>query len=339
MISDLQNATYDFQQYLLSFERLGGTWEIIPETSIVKMAFQNHVEYFDICHDDFPQIYLGHENIIEDKFHFKRVLEQYNIPTLKAEIIPNTATIEEVLSFLHSRVSWPVVIKPPRMRCGDRVFCAISEEKEFRDIWQGHIQTGSESYYMVEECWTCCPDYRFMCFPGEDPIVAKRTVPTIFGDGKHTINQLITVENEKRMRIDRDCLCKIIITDAEGDRCLKNQGLTQDSILPKGVEINLRYNTNLSYGGMAEIIDFSNFHPSYDELVDQISSLFPGLPFLSFDLLSFDITKSIYEKNSVAVSEAHITPGIGMYLSPARGKPVDVLTPMIFTLFPEMRKL
>ncbi len=326
---------YDFDILLTRLQELGVRCEKIPESELIKISYNAQTHYLvDHC---FPHILLGDQRAIEDKFHLKRILSSHNIPVINAEIVHSEFSIEEILSHLKNKITCPVVIKPPNEGCGDRVFCAINTEKEFTQLWKQHIANLPSSYYLIEEYWLYCPDYRFFYFKGETPVVSKRTVPTVSGDGLQTIQELVAAENNRRTKFPRNCLCDIVLYDEDGLRCLHDQELTLNSIPAKDAIIKLRYNTNLSYGGMAEMIDFSEFHPSYLDLLNHIWALFPTLPFLSIDILSFDISKSVYDPGNMAVSEAHTTPGIGMFLAPEKGTPVDVLTPMIATLFPDLR--
>ena len=332
MINGADLITFDFGQLIELMQSMGVVCEQIPNSEIIKVSYKHHVEY--LVDDELPYIPLGYKNIINDKFFLKQILIDIEVPVQAGNFFQQTE-LEEALKYIDNELGWPVVVKPTSLGCGNLVFCAIQDEATLRKIWQENILDSRNGPFIVEKCWAFCPDYRFVIFPGQTPYVVKRTVPSVVGDGKHTIQQLVDIENTQRTGLNRSSLCSILFTEAEELRCLTDQGYTLSDIPSKGTLILLKYLTNLSQGGMSEIIDTELVHPTYWPIFQKVWALFPELPLLSLDILSFDISKPATSENMV-VCEAHISPGLGMFFSPGKGTGINLFKSLVYVIFPEL---
>lgn len=323
---------FDFAQLVLHLQAKGISCQNLAKTDLIKISFQGREQY--LVDHEFFYVPLGVKNILEDKFYFKQLLIDNHIPVQPGRMF-NKESMQAALQYVNEEILWPVVIKAPDMQCGDYVFCGVGNEAEFIHLWERFIMTSQLQFFLVEKCWNFCPDYRFIIFKDRDPVLAKRTVPEVIGDGKQSLKELVMQENERRTCGERNSLCDIYLQDEDGMRCLRSQGLTMDYCPPKNETVRLRYGTNLSYGGMSELIDVSLVHNSYWSMLDKIWKIFPELPYLSVDILSYDITQPATSENCV-VSEAHVSPGLGMFLAPEKGNPIDLYDYMGDLLLKEM---
>ena len=331
MINTAKLATFDFGQMIEYMQAIGISCEPIPNSDVIEVRYKNHLEY--LVDHELPYIPLTYKNIFEDKFFLKQILIDLDIPVLPGDFFHQNE-LESAISYINGTIGWPVVIKPTSLDSGDLVFCGIQDESTFREIWQNRILSSTHGPFIVEKYWPFCPDYRFVIFPEEMPYVAKRSVPCIIGDGKHTIQQLVEHENNKRIGPHRSALCKMEFTETDDLRCLNDQGYNFNDLPDKGVSIPLKYLTNLSKGGMCEVIDTALVHSSYWTLFQKVWDLFPELPFLSLDILSYNIGLPATIDNMV-VCEAHISPGLGMFLSPGKGPGVNLYPSLVKIIFPE----
>ena len=320
MLDSSEIANFDFGQIIDRLQKKGASCSRIPESDIVEVKYKGHTVL--MVDHVLPHIPLTYEAIIEHKFSFKKLLQHNGIPCFKGNIF-HSSQRAAALHYCTTHLQWPVTIKAADLACGDLVFCAVRTEAVFNAIWSTYITPqNTTQWFVVEECWPFTPDDRLVKFTAEPLRAAKRTVPTIVGNGSSTIGELVDEENKKRTTGDRNCLCDIFLADEDGTRCLDDQNLSLDSVLSKGQEVNLRYTTNLSYGGMAETIPENAIHSDYLELIHYVWSLFPDLPFMSLDVFAQDLAKPI-TPSTTKVNESHITPGLGMFLSPAKGDSVD----------------
>ena len=123
------------------------------------------------------------------------------------------------------------------------------------------------------------------------------------------------------------------IDDPEGKRVLISQNLTPNTILKNGESKNLRYNANVCWGAECENV-LDQVHPSYLSLAKEIHTLFPGSAYTGIDLLINDISQPAHPDNYV-ICEFNIDPGFSLHLMPSKGKPHNVLKPIVDFLFPE----
>jgi cyanophycin synthetase len=306
--------------------------ERVGQSDLIKMSYKGHVEF--LLDKELPYIPLGYKNIIRDYFFSKQLFLVKGIPVLPGDVFSKNE-LERALDYVQHTLGWPVVIKPTNKSCGAGVYCAIQTEGEFTTIWDNYILPDTNHHYLIETCWTFCPDYRFMVFKEGKSAVVKRTAPFVIGDGKHNINQLVNIINQQRKLDKQGGLSSIIISDQDGLRCLADQGLTPLSFPAKGAIINVRYMSNVKDGGISETIDNHLIHPTYWMLLDSIWAFFPELPYLSADLLIWDVTKPATMDNAV-VKALHTTNSIATYLAPGKGEPMDVLTPLLNIIFSEI---
>ena len=244
--------------------------------------------------------------------------------------------LKEACDFAAS-VGYPVVLKPTNGAEGNFVYANLQNEKEFRVAFEDLSHFTSLSNMMVEKHFDG-NDFRFFVIDGVDePFVVHRTLPEIVGDGVLTIRELIEQENQRRTNPRNTCVGKLYIDDADGLRALRHQNLTPDSIVDKGKHIKLRYNANVCWGAECETIDNDAIHPSYLQLVQQIHTLLPGNKFTTVDLLVQNIKKPCTEKNH-AFGEFNVHPGFSLHHMPSRGKPQNVLDPLVDLLFPETKR-
>ena len=300
----------DFLQYIAKLQALDVKCERIPRSDLIKMSYKGHVEF--LLDNELPYIPIGYKNIIRDHFFSKQLLSAKGIPVLEG-VVFDKHQLAQALDYAENTLGWPVVIRSTNKRCGGGVYCGIQSALEFTTTWQRYVLPEANHYSVIETCWTFCPVYCFIVFKEGDPVVVKRTVPILMGDGKHTINQLVNSINQQRGLDGHVGLNKIIISDQDGRRCLAAQGLSPQSILIKGEVINLRFTSNVKYGGLSETIDNHFIHPTYWPLLDSIWALFPELPYLSVSLLIWDITKPANRDNA-AVKSLHTTSNVAMHL-------------------------
>lgn len=332
MLNVEELVNFDFKQIISYLQEKGATCEKIPESDIVVVRYKDHVEY--LVDYELPYIPLGYKNILQDKFFFKRLLMDIDIPVHPGEYFL-CHEVEKAVAYAQTEVDWPIVVKPTAMDCGDLVFCAIDNERELREIWHQFIENSPYGPFFIEPCWSYCPDYRFIIIPGQVPHVVKRSPPTITGDGMNSIKTLILNENKKRSGKNRNSLCQMDLNDIEIKRCLKVQKRTLEDVLNNEETIFLRFSTNLSCGGMSEMISAETVHETYWPIFQKVWDLFPALPILNLDILTYDITKPATKENMV-VSEAHITPGVGMFIAPGRGEGVNLYPDLARMIFPEL---
>jgi cyanophycin synthetase len=82
--------------------------------------------------------------------------------------------------------------------------------------------------------------YRLLYFDGELIDAVLRHPPTVHGDGRSTVKQLVEAENERRQRVGIAASQSLITIDGDVAQTLRGAGLTLRSTPPSGVVVRVK---------------------------------------------------------------------------------------------------
>jgi D-alanine-D-alanine ligase-like ATP-grasp enzyme len=310
-------------------ERRGVILRYIEETHIIEARYGSKVEYFkDAISRLVPHIYVA---MLDNKHNCKQLLKSKGYPVSESKLFGWQDT-NEALEYAKNVLGYPVVIKPTNGSSGDSVYCNITSDSEFRRIFTEIVQETSLPFIMVEKFASKTDDYRFLVIGDNAISVVRRTPPKVIGDGYSTIAQLVEKENHRRMNPRTNCLCTIKIDDSEGQRCLRHQQVTLDTIPAPGEVIQCRFTSNVSGGGECENA-MEQIHPTYFDIAKGILALFPGLSMIAIDLLIEDPSKPATTSSYVVCECCCTTPGLSLHTHPSKGEGYDVITPLVDLIF------
>jgi cyanophycin synthetase len=217
----------------------------------------------------------------------------------------------------------PLVVKPTSGSGGGRgVTTGITSIKALKRA--SRLAARFDTDLLVEE-QLAGDSYRLLYLDGEFIDAVRRDPPTVTGDGRHTIRQLIRIENARRLkqrpitalsplRIDRDCINK-----------LQSMGLSPGSKLKKGRTIVVKQTANENCALRNHSIK-DQVHPEIIALGGQLVKDL-GVRFAGLDLICNDITMPLSESNGI-FNEVNTTPGIHHHYlvsDSAKGVPVAEL--------------
>jgi len=152
-------------------------------------------------------------------------------------------------------------------------------------------------------------------------------------DGKHTLQQLVDIENEDPRRgVGHENLLTQIHLDEQSFRLIHQQGLTVETVIPTDQIVWLKSTANLSTGGTATDVT-DDVHPDVHYAAERIARLI-GLDIIGIDLLAETLTKPL-EEQSAGVVEVNAGPGFRMHMSPTHGEGRDVGKAVVDMLYPD----
>ncbi|MCX7571972.1 cyanophycin synthetase [Tumebacillus sp. DT12] len=226
-------------------------------------------------------------------------------------------------------VGAPVVVKPLDGNQGKGVSLNLVTEAEVRDAYE------KASYYgpdVIVESYLEGRHYRVLVVGGEVVAAAERMPASVVGDGVHTIEKLIALENENPLRGDghEKPLTKIRIDEAVITK-LARAGLAIGDVPHNGEQVMLRDNANLSTGGTAADRT-GEIHPSVADVCKRAARIV-GLDVCGLDLVCPDISRPFDERKS-AIIEVNAAPGIRMHTRPSTGEPREVGERILDMLYP-----
>ncbi len=260
-----------------------------------------------------------------DKEDTKQLLEQANVPTPKGVIVRYEEDIESAIRGLR----FPLVTKPLN---GNHGRGASTNLQNLEEVIIGFHEAQKHSRSVIIERFLTGHDFRALVINYKFVAAARRTPAAVYGDGEHTIEELVAIENQnpKRGYGHENVLTNITI-DQASLLYLEARGLTPQSIPAKGEEVWLKPTANLSTGGTStDITDY--VHPSNVILFERISRLI-GLDICGIDIIASDLSSPLTE-NGGGVIEVNAAPGFRMHLEPAEGLPRNVAEPVIDMLYP-----
>jgi len=267
-----------------------------------------------------PHLVPGGLNLIEfdDKGLLKKILKNSDIPYPEGQVFKNPA---KAVDYATNKLGFPVVVKPRSGSLSKHTTCNIRTEKALKEAIT--IVKIISPEFIVEKHYN--GDVNRVTLVGGAVIAScLRERPNVIGDGKKTVEQLVSEKNENPLRGARHqknfTLHKITITE-RSIYILKKQGLVLKSIPAKGRKVYLHDKVILACG--ADIHDNTNLvHPSNIDLFKKVAKLCQA-PVIGIDFIARDITVP-YHRQKCAILEVNSQPYIDMHHFPVTGQARNV---------------
>ncbi len=284
------------------------------------------IEYKDKKNKATKTFILGHDlrkltkdkqakAISRDKLQTLKTLKQANLPVPEFFLVKTIKEYEKLIQ----KLPFPQVIKPLTSEKGKNVFLNI------KDLGQGISAVKQIIKDYPEGClvqtYLKAGDFRFLVLAGRVIGIVQRFAPIITADGKHTIQALIDIENEKRHQINKNLGKRMLNRMRKWERIswyLKKQHLRLDSIPEKGKKITLYPLPNFSTGGWVKAIDTNEVNKDLiDKAIKATKEI--GLTIAGVDMLIKDISKPA-ENNNANIIEINSDPGLRLHDWPNQGR-------------------
>ena len=250
---------------------------------------------------------------MENKEVTKRILQQKGI------IVPKGMLFEDIQlakSSFEQFKNKAIVLKPKSTNFGLGI--TIFNPLKDKEAWYEAVETAfSYDQSVIIEDYQSGNEYRFLFVDDELIGVLQRIPANVVGDGSHTIEELVEIKNQNPMRgIDHQRPLEKIKIDEGVKSNLKLQGYTPHSILPTGVKVFLRENSNISTGG--DSVDMTEAIPKRfkEEALAAIGQI--GARICGVDMIIEDISD---ENSTYSIIELNFNPAIHMHAFPYQGKP------------------
>lgn len=297
--------------------------ESLGNGSILRLGYGKNARYVEASLTDKPSCISI--DMAGNKHLTKFLLSTNGIPVPYGDIL---YTVESAV-VMASLIGYPVVVKPFDANQGKGVSLRIMNKEELYAAFKEAIKF---SRAVVIEKYITGKDYRVLVVGGKVSAVSERNPPFVIGDGLHTVNELVSMENENPLRgYDHEKPLTRLSLDDTASRVLCKNGFNTESIPSKGQRILLRENGNLSTGGTAKDCT-DEIHPQNAALAIKAAELL-GLDIAGIDITSPDISVPL-ENGEGAIIEVNAAPGLRMHLYPTTGKVRNVAGDIIDMLYP-----
>ncbi|UFU02203.1 ATP-grasp domain-containing protein [Ruania suaedae] len=204
----------------------------------------------------------------------------------------------------------PVVVKPNSGGSGELVHLNIDDRDAFHAAFTAVSDQARE---VLVEQFVDGEEHRVLMVYGKVAAAARRLPANVIGDGRHTVEHLITAKNRARVRSKNPTHFELVI-DELTHRELARQQLTLESVPPAGERVWLRSNSNVHSGG--DGVDATDeLLPDEIELAERAVRAIPGLRLAGLDMLlprgGRGSAPSILEINSSPMISGHHFPWEG----------------------------
>lgn len=264
-------------------------------------------------------------DIAGNKHATKELLGDMGVPVPKGFRIRDEDELEDVIE----RVGFPLVIKPLDGNHGKGATIGINSVQEADTAFQ---KAKEYSRWVIVEKQLIGSDFRALVVNNRLIAVAERIPANVVGDGKHSIEELVKIENEDPRRgYGHENVLTEIEIDGQSLRLIAAKGYTVETVLTKGEVLHLKTTANISTGGTA-IDRTDEVHPENVFLFERIAKII-GLDVAGIDIIATNVTEPLHESGG-GIIEVNAAPGFRMHLSPSDGIGRNVAEHVIDMLFP-----
>jgi len=248
----------------------------------------------------------------DDKRLTRKLLAKHNIRV--PEQIRYT-DLDAAVEFMKKTRS--VVIKPARGEQGEGISVGITDTN---DLETAIHKAQNICRDVILEEMAPGQDLRVIVINYEVVAAAVRRPPVIRGTGTHTVKDLVETYNRRRMAATGGE--SAIPMDEETRRCLTEQGLDEDTVLPRDKEVTVRKTANLHTGGTIHDVT-DQLHP------DLARAAVAAAKCLEVPVTGLDFIVPNVQGTKYVIIEANERPGL------ANHEPQPTAQRFIDLLFPE----
>jgi cyanophycin synthetase len=255
--------------------------------------------------------------IAKKKHITKAVLVDQQVPTANYVSIKTAQDLDKL-----AHLTFPLVVKPTHGKRGNQVVVGVTSRAAVARIYQQFVPRidVEEGIFLLAEEMLSGHEYRILCVDHTFVAAAYRKPAHVVGDGRSSIQDLITAKNAQRGPDQAQPLTKLTI-DATAHDFLYVQGYTLTSVPARGVEVRLQQMANLSTGGEPWNVT--------DQVCEENIALFEhiarvcDLNTVGIDVMCTSLSTPIREQPQAGVIEINASPGLITHHFPVRGEPIN----------------
>lgn len=239
--------------------------------------------------------------LTQNKHWTARLIRTAGLPAPEHHLVRTLAEAEHAAN----EMGWPLVVKPADRDRSEGVTIGIKTLEKLREGFSA-ASALSRNILVEREVPGIC--YRLLIANGRLLYALSRKPKAITGDGRHTLTELLQLEEAEAMSKPPWRRGKVIKMDALTLAALGAQGLGPDSVPAAGQQVALRDIESSEWGG--DIGDATTqVHPDNIDIAVRAARLF-GLRNAGIDIISADIGRPWHE-NGAIINEVNYAPYFG----------------------------
>lgn len=258
--------------------------------------------------------FLDIEKNWDDKAVLKQELKKHEIPVpAYFELSPFTYFNAQKTKNIFSKLVKPVIVKP---RAGSRGRHTITNINNLEQFKHGIIVARQISLHLIVEEHLMGSVCRATFVNGVLAGFYRGASPTLVGDGKKTIKELIKDIDDKRPeRVEP------IRMGRELDEYVARSGFAFDDVLPAGRALPLSHRMGRLFGGHTKEM-LGGVHPSFVPILKKAADV-TGLSVVGFDAIIPDPTRPA-DSQKWGIIECNTLPFIDLHYYALEGKPKNI---------------
>lgn len=264
---------------------------------------------------------------LDKKNETNTILASHGIPSPRGKLLEVSGRTQEQLRFIASEIGYPLVLKPNQGSMGRGVFSGLKDWEELLAAFQESTNMQKQQSILIEHHHTG-DDYRLLIVGNQLISAVKRIPANVIGNGKSTVEELISAKNDRRLRNPflGSGLLKI---DYEVHKCLSEQGLTVESIPENKRKVTLRRVANASAGG--DVKDVTDLIP--ENIKEAAITAVRVLP--NIFIAGVDVLYDASDEENYVIIEINSRPQIGVNMYPSIGTGRDAPKAILDSFFPD----
>lgn len=311
--------------------KLGATVLVEPKWKIVgQVTFKNGRRcYFRYSTLDLNPV--GASDVAKDKDYATFFMKHMGYPTVPgdtffskswSEAIGSDQTIDASYRYA-KKIGFPVFVKPNSGSHGGgvaKVYTKVEFYRAMREVFR------RDRVALVQRP-ILGKDYRVVVLDNQVISGYERIPLNVVGDGKSTVHKLLLRKQRQFVNAGRDTMIRV--DDPRITEHLKRAKQTMESIIPRGQQVYLLDNANLSTGG--DSVDVTDeIHPEFKKIAIALTRDM-GLRFCGVDfMIEGDISRP---PKTYWVLEVNAAPGLDHYVRTGKAQHSNVLLRKCILLF------
>lgn len=260
---------------------------------------------------------------MDDKGILKEKMRESNIPHADGG---TARTFLEALA-IFKRLNSSVIIKPHRGSRGRHTTLDIRTPEELKRAFDIGMEITTA---VVVEKYLHGTVHRVTLVGGEPVAIARREYPHVIGDGVHTVDELIDIENKNPMR--NGVHFRALDKAHRAKEALRKQNLTNSSVPEKGRLVIINDKNSRLHGTVTEDVT-DTVHEDNIKLFKRFADML-GDPIVGVDFMIDDMTRPWTEQPDAGVLECNAMPFIDVHHKVISGRTINVAAYLWDVIFP-----
>ena len=256
--------------------------------------------------------------LANNKTYAYESMQQINVPVPWTHTLYGGESITDTVMEQYLKNYSRLVVKPQQASLSHGLTMHIQSTKELRAAINYARSYNKYSENILIQQQMLGDEIRFTVLDGEVIGALLRLTPRVLGDAKHTVRQLIEIENGERRKLKNT-----MVQYPQLDSKILNAKIIDYEFIPPINEVVELGSSTMIKGGASVYEILEDVHPSYIDMI-KTSARFTGARFIVADFF-IENYKKPYNSSNAYFNEFNIAPILKLFYSCRDGKNLDIV--------------